>query len=186
MTLFQALAMRRHYFLLSLLVLILDQVTKILAHAFLSTRGPLTIVPDLFALTYSRNPGGLFGYFSNLGQPWRLILLTALPLAAVGLIVTFLVTSGVTDRWTRVALSLILGGAVGNLIDRLFRGEVVDFLDVYRRCGEVWQTGSSSGSERRTGRRSTWQTRPSSSGPACCCSTCSDRIRSRQPETGQR
>ncbi len=131
MTLHHALALRWRYFSLSLLVLLLDQATKILAHAYLSTRGPLTIVPDLFALTYSRNPGGLFGYFSQLEQPWRLLLLTALPLGAIGLIVTFLVTSNLTDRRTRVALSLILGGALGNLIDRLVRGEVVDFLDVY-------------------------------------------------------
>jgi len=137
MSLLQLFALRRRYFVLALVVLMLDQTTKILAHAYLSTRGQLTIVPDLFALTYSRNPGGLFGYFAQLGQPWRFVLLTALPLAAVGLIVAFLVSSGATDRLTRLALSLILGGALGNLIDRLVRGEVVDFLDVYIGGGRV-------------------------------------------------
>jgi signal peptidase II len=126
-----AAAARRGYFLTSCVVVALDQLTKILAHANLRGREPVVLIPDLFNLTYSRNPGGLFGYFSDLGDPWRTILLTVFPLAAVALIAGFLAKAEATDRPTLVGLSLILGGAVGNLIDRLFRGEVVDFLDVY-------------------------------------------------------
>jgi signal peptidase II len=131
MSFFTALRARRGYFLIALVILFFDQLTKILAHAYLSPRGPVAIVDGLFNLDYSRNPGGLFGYFSDLADPWRTGLLTLFPLVAIGLIVAFLVTAAQADRVTMLGLGLILGGAVGNLLDRLFRGEVVDFLDVY-------------------------------------------------------
>jgi signal peptidase II len=131
MSFLRALASRWPYFVIAGVVLFLDQVTKVLAHAHLRGVSVVEIVPGFFNLTYSRNRGGLFGYFSNLADPWRTVLLTLLPLVAIGLITLFIVRSDDTHRPTRIGLGLILGGAVGNLIDRLFRGEVVDFLDVY-------------------------------------------------------
>lgn len=131
MSLAAALAARRGYFALSLVVVLLDQATKILAHAYLRGRGAVTLIPGCFDLSYSRNPGGLFGYFSDWADPWRSLLLTLLPVAAVVLIAGLLAKGQETDRWTFCGLALILGGAVGNLIDRLLRGEVVDFFDVY-------------------------------------------------------
>lgn len=129
--LLRGIAARRGYFLIAAAVLVLDQVTKIAAHAWLRERGTVEIVPRFFNLDYSRNPGGLFGYFGQLPDPWRGVLLTLLPLVAIGLIVQFLGRGEDVDRKTLTGLALILGGAVGNLIDRVFRGEVVDFLDVY-------------------------------------------------------
>jgi signal peptidase II len=125
------LAARRGYFLIALAIVLADQATKILAHGLLAGRGPAVIVPGLFNLSYSRNPGGLFGYFGDLGDPWRSMLLTLLPVGAIVLIAVFLIKGREADRGTLGGMALILGGAVGNLIDRLFRGEVVDFLDVY-------------------------------------------------------
>jgi len=119
------------YFLIALLVLLLDQATKIAVHAYLRGQGPVAVIPNFFSLWYSRNPGGLFGYFREWGDPWRTALLTLLPSVAVVLIGLFLARSRETDRVTLTGLGLILGGAVGNLIDRVFRGEVIDFLDVY-------------------------------------------------------
>jgi signal peptidase II len=112
-------------------VLSLDQATKLLAHAHLRDRGPVPVIPDLFSLWYSRNAGGLFGYFRDLSDPWRTLLLTLLPSVAVVLIAYFLARGREVDRLSLSGLGLILGGALGNLIDRLFRGEVIDFLDVY-------------------------------------------------------
>jgi signal peptidase II len=131
MKLTSALAARWPYFVLAGGVLVVDQATKLLAEARLRASTPVEIIPGLFNLAYSRNRGGLFGYFSDLGNPWRTLLLTLLPLVAVGLITLFIARSDDANRATRVGLGLILGGAVGNLIDRLFRGEVIDFLDVY-------------------------------------------------------
>jgi signal peptidase II len=131
MTFWKQVLERRGYYAVSLTVLALDQITKIAAHASLRGHGPVEIVPGLFNLWYSRNPGGLFGYFGQLEAPWRTILLTAFPLLAIVVIGVFLAKTDEPDRSTKFGLALILGGATGNLIDRVFRGEVVDFLDVY-------------------------------------------------------
>jgi len=130
-TLWKDVVARRGYFAVAASVLVVDQATKIAAHAWLRGAGPVEIVPGLFNLWYSRNPGGLFGYFGQLPDPWRGVLLTAFPALAAIVIGVFLAKTDEPDRSTKVGLALILGGAVGNLIDRVFRGEVVDFLDVY-------------------------------------------------------
>jgi len=122
---------RRGFFVLSVAVLVLDQVTKVLAHHYLSDRRAVEIVPDFFNLWYSRNPGGLFGSFRSWDGPLRFVLLTLLPMVAIVFIAAFLARTRAVDRPTLFGLALILGGATGNLIDRLVRGEVIDFLDVY-------------------------------------------------------
>lgn len=119
------------YLGLTLSVFLVDQVTKILAHAHLRDASPVVIVPGFLNLSYSRNPGGLFGYFGDLPDPWRAVLLTVLPVIAIVLIGIFLLRSDGTLLLTRLGLASILGGAMGNLLDRVVRGEVVDFLDVY-------------------------------------------------------
>ena len=126
-----AFAIRWPYFAMALAILAVDQMTKVLAHQYLRGAAAVPIVPGLFNLSYSRNPGGLFGYFGSLADPWRSVLLTLLPVVAIVLIALFLMRSEDTHRTTRLGLASILGGAVGNLADRLLRGEVVDFLDVY-------------------------------------------------------
>jgi signal peptidase II len=131
MSRWEAVLRRRGYFLLALAVLLADQASKVAAHAALRGRSPLVVVPGAVNLWYSRNPGGLFGYFRDWDDPWRTLLLTLLPLGAIALIFGFIVRGEVHDRVTLAGLALILGGAVGNLIDRILRGEVVDFIDVY-------------------------------------------------------
>jgi signal peptidase II len=131
MSIRQTIEARRSYFAIALLVLVLDQASKILAHQFLRDRGPVEIVPNFFNLVYSRNAGGLFGYFSGMGDPWRTLLLTLLPVIAIALVIFYISRLDGGERITLSALSLVLGGAIGNLIDRTVRGEVVDFLDVY-------------------------------------------------------
>jgi signal peptidase II len=125
------LSARRGYFFVSLVVLLLDQATKVLAHRFLAERAAVEIVPGFFSLWYSRNPGGLFGSFREWSATPRFLLLTLLPLVAIVFIATYLSRLRGADRPTLVGLALILGGATGNLVDRLVRGEVIDFLDVY-------------------------------------------------------
>jgi len=135
-------ASRRGYFVLALVVYLLDQASKIAIHAWLRPRGSVQLLPSGFDLAYSRNPGGLFGYLGDLAEPWRTILLTGIPILAVLMIVAFLLKNEAIDRATLTGLGLILGGATGNLTDRLFRGEVVDFLDVFAPPGALadWLT----------------------------------------------
>lgn len=113
-------------------VFILDQLTKYaIVHSPVVER-PVIVVPGFFRLCYGENRGALFGMFGNLTEPWRTLVLMVAPLVAIGLILYFMRSSGGSDRLPLVALSLILGGALGNQVDRIFRnGRVVDFLDVH-------------------------------------------------------
>jgi signal peptidase II len=89
------------------------------------------VVEGLFHLTYVRNPGAAFGLFSSHGEAFRrpfFLLVTAVALTVI-LVVVKRLPHG--RPWTTTALSLVFGGAVGNLVDRLRWGEVVDFLDFF-------------------------------------------------------
>jgi signal peptidase II len=131
MSLIGDLAVRKRYFGFAAVIIVLDQATKIAAHALLPGREAVEVIPGFMNLAYSRNPGGLFGLFGTWSTAWRTTLLTLLPIAAVILIGLFLARTREQDRRTMFGMAMILGGATGNLIDRVFRGEVVDFLDVY-------------------------------------------------------
>ena len=131
MSLPSTLTARRGYFALSAGVIVLDQATKLLARQFLDDRVSVVIIPKLFSLSYSLNPGGLFGSFRDWSGPLRFVLLTMLPILAIVMIAGYLARTRYCDRLTLFGLALILGGAVGNLIDRLARGQVIDFLDIY-------------------------------------------------------
>jgi len=139
MKLLAAIGNRRVYFAISAAVVIVDQASKISADLLLRGLGPVAVIPGCFNLWYSRNRGGLFGYFSGWEDPWRTVLLTVFPSLAVAAIVLFLARTDEPERRTLAGLAFILGGAVGNLIDRALRGEVVDFLDAYVSHGGAAQ-----------------------------------------------
>lgn len=114
-------------------VLVLDQATKLVALARLSPGHPVTVVDGLFALTLVMNPGLAFGVLGAVPPDWRWVsaLLAVAALLALGFLAVQLLPHG---GWpAALALGLIFGGAVGNLIDRWRFGAVVDFLDVYWR-----------------------------------------------------
>ncbi len=130
-----AMALQKRWFTVSTVVVAIDQATKAWVHATLRDAPRLELIPGWLNLVYSRNPGGLFGYFTDMAQPWRTLILTLLPLAAIALVVDYLTRGKDLDRVARWALSLVLGGAIGNLIDRVFRGEVIDFIDAHASGG---------------------------------------------------
>ncbi len=109
--------------------LLLDQGTKFLAERGLSR--PVTLVPHCLRLSLSHNRGALFGFLAAAPDPWRGILLTALPVLAIAGIAWLLLRAPLAERFGRLGLALILGGAAGNVIDRLVHGHVIDFIDVY-------------------------------------------------------
>jgi signal peptidase II len=115
------------YLLFSLAVLVLDQWTKWLVEVHLPHHTAQTIVPGFLNLTHVRNTGVAFGLFAS-GGGWLLTLLGLAALVAVGLYFWFAPSH---DRSLLVALALVVGGAVGNLIDRISSGAVTDFIDVY-------------------------------------------------------
>jgi signal peptidase II len=113
------------------LVVLLDQATKLLVLAKMPLYHSIPVIEGFFSLTHIRNPGGAFGFMAASSQGVRNLLFVGVSIFAMGLIVYFYRSTPKTYPYLASALAMIFGGAVGNLIDRLRFGEVVDFLDVY-------------------------------------------------------
>jgi len=117
-------------------VVIIDQITKAVALAWLALHEPVPVIPML-NLTLTFNRGAAFGFLG--GAPgWQNALFVLIALAAAGVILHMLRGLSRTEIWLTIALTLILGGAIGNLIDRLIHGQVVDFVDVYFGSWHFW------------------------------------------------
>ena len=114
---------------LSLLIVILDQATKWLAEALLLPFQPVPLMP-LLNLTLMYNEGAAFSFLANAGG-WQRWLFAGFALVMTAVLTVWLLRLDKGDRVTAVTLSLIIGGAIGNLIDRVQTGRVVDFIDFY-------------------------------------------------------
>jgi signal peptidase II len=112
-------------------VLILDQATKAWVLANLPLGGSIPVIPGFFDLTHVHNPGGAFGFLAGMSAEIRSLLFVVVSLLATGLILYFYWQTPVGQRVLAVGLSLLFGGAIGNLVDRVRFGMVVDFLDLY-------------------------------------------------------
>lgn len=114
------------YYFLALIVIILDQLTKWIVATKMELYEQIPIIEKLLYLTSHRNKGAAFGILQ--GQMWLFFVVT---LVVVIFIVYYIQRYAKESKLLGVSLGLVLGGAIGNFIDRLFRGEVVDFVDVY-------------------------------------------------------
>jgi len=123
--------MMRKWLGLSLVVIVFDQITKYLAEANLVYAEPLAIIPS-FNLTLLYNRGAAFSFLSD-AAGWQRWFFVTISIAASVFLVHWLRKLGPDQRLLALALSLVLGGAVGNLVDRLVLGHVIDFIQVYYR-----------------------------------------------------
>lgn len=114
---------------LALLVIVLDQVTKLWADAALQLHMPQEVFTG-FNLTLSYNSGAAFSFLAGAGG-WQRWFFITLALLVSGYIIYWLTRLGPNNTTLAVSLALILGGALGNVIDRIWLGHVVDFIDVY-------------------------------------------------------
>jgi len=112
-------------------LLLADQFSKILITTLYALHESTPVIPELFSVTYVRNRGAAWGMFA--GHGWFLLVVAVLAVAAIVRFYRYL-TEGYAER--ELALFMILSGVAGNSIDRLWRGEVVDFLDVHYKT--VW------------------------------------------------
>jgi len=124
-------ASRQPYLVLLLAVVGLDQVTKWLVDRALELHESRQVIGGLLSLTYVRNRGGAFGVFSDAQLPYQAILFSAVSVAALCGIAAYGWRLPAASRLPQTALALIMGGALGNLIDRARLGHVVDFVDVF-------------------------------------------------------
>jgi len=114
---------------LSVLVIVLDQLTKLWASTGLDYAEPVPVLP-LINLTLLHNTGAAFSFLDQAGG-WQRWLFTLIAVAVSAVLLLWLRQLKPGQRWMAVALALVLGGALGNLIDRLYLGHVIDFVDVY-------------------------------------------------------
>src|SRR5580698_3075001 len=122
---------RAAHFSLALLIVLLDRWTKRLVAARIAMYAHVQIIPSFFRLTHTENTGAAFSLFADSPSHWRTALLIGFSVVAMVVVLVLLWKQTRALTITGIALSLILGGAVGNLWDRIARGRVVDFLLVY-------------------------------------------------------
>jgi signal peptidase II len=114
----------------AMVIILIDQLTKIMTVRAFTLGERKAVIPGFFDLTLAYNKGAAFSFLANAGG-WQRWFFTVFGLAAAGFIIWLLLRHG-GQRLFCTALTLIMGGAVGNVIDRIYRGQVVDFLLVYQ------------------------------------------------------
>ncbi len=125
-----ATARRIRWFWLALGLVAADRVTKLAIEMWTPLTFRRTIIPGVVTLVHTRNPGIAFGLLADADSRWFPALLVAVSIAVICFFAWLLATGRAGGRRTQAGLALILGGAVGNLIDRLAHGGVTDFLEV--------------------------------------------------------
>jgi signal peptidase II len=125
------MVIRLGYGLVALAVLSLDQVTKALAVSSLALGESTPVVPGCLHFTLVRNSGMAFGLLGAWSVPYKAALVTLLSLGALTAVAVYALRSPVHEHWSQAGLALILGGAAGNIVDRLRLGYVVDFVDAF-------------------------------------------------------
>jgi signal peptidase II len=117
--------------LIALAVLLLDRITKWAIAQTIPLEDAVSIIPGFFRLTHLENTGAAFSLFADSSSPFRTTLLVAFSVAALAVVSVLLWKDRSVFHSGTLALSLIMGGAVGNLWDRVSDGKVTDFLDFY-------------------------------------------------------
>jgi signal peptidase II len=114
------------YYLIALVVILIDQVTKWFVNTTMDLGESIPIIERVLYITSHRNQGAAFGILQ--GQMWFFYIVT---IVVIGVLVYYIQKEAKNSRFLGITLGVILGGAIGNFIDRVVRGEVTDFVDVY-------------------------------------------------------
>ncbi|HSE43548.1 MAG TPA: signal peptidase II [Acidobacteriota bacterium] len=122
---------RSQYLLISLVVFLVDQITKTIVVQGMDPHQSIDVIPNLFNITYVHNRGAVFGLGSNFSAPYLSWMLSILSIVSLGIILFYFLRVRTTSPRLYTGLALVLGGALGNLYDRLKNGYVVDFLDMH-------------------------------------------------------
>ena len=120
------------------LVVLLDQSTKAIVRATLPLHDSVELVPGFLSFTHVRNTGAAFGLLNGVDFPFKTAVMTMIALTALIAIGVYASKTAIPQLAAQVGLALVIGGAVGNLIDRVRVGYVVDFIDVYWRGWHFW------------------------------------------------
>lgn len=118
----------------------IDQISKAWADSQLRTRGIVEVLPNVLDFRYARNPGAFFSMGAELPQDLRRVLLSAAAIVVLGLIAVLYARTGAGQGRLRWALVLLSSGALGNLIDRVRSGDVIDFVHLHAGSVLRWAT----------------------------------------------
>src|SRR5215469_11319156 len=123
--------MRKYFIGIAIGVLLLDRLTKWAIAANIELQHSIVVIPGFFRLTHVQNTGAAFGLFADSSAQWKVGALVSFSVLALIVVSALLWKNSHSLSTTTIGLSLILGGAMGNLWDRMVSGHVVDFLDFY-------------------------------------------------------
>ncbi|MBO0492048.1 MULTISPECIES: signal peptidase II [unclassified Pseudomonas] len=121
---------RLGWLVLSVLVLVIDQVSKAHFEGALQMYQQIVVIPDYFSWTLAYNTGAAFSFLAD-GGGWQRWLFALIAVVVSAVLVVWLKRLGRDDTWLAIALALVLGGALGNLYDRIALGHVIDFILVH-------------------------------------------------------
>lgn len=110
--------------ILSTILVIIDQVSKIIVINNLTNNKSVEVIKSFFYLTYTNNTGAAFSILTG-----KRILLILVSLIVIGILIYYIKKTKIEKKINKIALSLVIGGSIGNLIDRIVKGAVIDFLD---------------------------------------------------------
>ncbi len=119
-------------------IVVFDQITKALVRARLPLHDDVEVIRGILDITYVRNSGAAFGLLNTIDFPFKSVIIAIVAAAALVAIAAYAARVAPAQKLARLGLALIVGGAVGNLIDRIVLGYVVDFVDVYWRTYHFW------------------------------------------------
>lgn len=131
-------AARKLELIVALTVVVLDQVTKAMVRPALALHESLEVIPGFLDLTRVHNTGAAFGMLNAVDFPFKPVVLGLVALAALGGVAWYASTVPIEERLARLGIAGVLGGAVGNLIDRATAGYVLDFVDAYWNGWHFW------------------------------------------------
>jgi len=129
---------RRLELITAVVVVIADQITKAIVRNSLPLYENRVVVPGVLDLTRVHNTGAAFGMLDRVEFPFKTVVLSLVALVALGGVAWYAATVPLRDRLARFGIALVLGGAVGNLIDRATAGYVLDFVDAYYNGWHFW------------------------------------------------
>jgi signal peptidase II len=123
---------------IALAVVVLDQIVKAIVRREIALNESITVIPGFFDLTRVHNTGTAFGFMNATDFPFKTLILACVAIGALAALAMYAATLPANQWLARIGLALILGGAAGNLIDRITEGYVVDFVDLYWSGWHFW------------------------------------------------
>jgi signal peptidase II len=131
---------KNKYYLIALLILISDHIAKWIVRVKLYPREAVEIIPGYLRFSYVHNSGVAFGLFDEIQSVWKPYILASMAMIAIAVIVIYSVRVAQNRKLLQLALAITLGGILGNFVDRIFRGYVVDFIEFHIQDIFHWPT----------------------------------------------